>query len=398
MYAIVILKDKYFNFTYASTRFGAYGEPTDYPIIVCQSWREGFEEAKKQNYTRILFCHSGTVFKNINEFFKRLDNYPHQGLIGHIIDPLVKDEFFSLHPQCFLLDIDKFSSDCFDDGEFETYGIVRSDKNIHDNYTPLWISPNKTKIKKYQNKFGQKLIGTQLNNGRMVSNWHQKLRDNKVYLYRPEIHKQWVDLQQKYTDLAETQLWITNNQKLFFSDTNHLISPASGLYWIMSAATQSLDKITLIDISKNQIELAQALISQWNGTNYSEFVFNFVKKKKLTHLQFEKPLLPLEQLQLQKKEHFCRRVDELFQRQLSNLNLTQNEFQERWNNIKNISIDIINDNIVSQINSGSVKIDPTSTIWISNILDYKYTWIKSTAEEIDQFNDILKSSGARILL
>jgi hypothetical protein len=302
MYAIVILKDKYFNFTYASIKFRQYGEPTDYPIIVCQTWQEGFEAVKKQNYTRVLFCHSGTVFKDIDDFLNKLDNYPHQGLIGDIIDPLVDDEFFSLHPQCFLLDIDKFSSDCFDDGEFETCGITRSDKNIHDNYTPLWISPNKTKIKKYQNKFGQKLIGTQLNNGRIVSNWHQKLRDNKVYLYRQELYEQWIDLQQKYIDLAETQLWITNNQKLFFADTNHLISPASGLYWIMSAVTQSLEKITLVDISKNQIELAQLLISQWNGTNYSEFVFDFIKKNKLTHLQFEKPLSPIEQLQFQKKE------------------------------------------------------------------------------------------------
>ena len=397
MYAIVILKDKYFNFTYASVRFGPYGEPTKYPIIVCQSWKEGFEQAKKQNHTRVLFCHSGTVFNDINDFVAKLDNYPHQGLIGHIIDPLVNDEFFSLHPQCFFLDIDKFSSDCFDDGEFESYGIVRSDRNIHDNYTPLWISPNTTKLKKYQDKFGQKLIGAQLNNGRMVSNWHQKLRDNKVYLYRPEIHKQWVDLQQKYIDVAESQLWITNNQKLFFDSTRHLISPASGLYWIMSAVTQNIDKITLVDISKNQIELAQSLIDQWNGSNYSEFVFDFIKRKKLTHLQFEKPLLPAEKLQLQKKQYFCQRVDALFQQQLTDLNLTHDQFQQGWKNIKNISIRIINDNIVDQINSGSVEIDSTSTIWLSNTLEYKYTWIKSTVEEIDQFNDILKRSGARVL-
>ena len=397
MYAIVILKDKYFNFTYASTRFGPYGEPTTYPIIVCNTWKEGFEEAKKQNHSRILFCHSGTVFKDIDDFITKLDNYPHQGLIGHIVDPLNDDEFFSLHPQCFLLDIDKFSSECFDDGEFESYGIVRSDKNIHDNYTPLWISSNDTKTKRRQTEFGQRLIATQLNSKRMVSNWHQKLRDNKIYLYRPEIYEQWVDLQKNYIDVAETQLWITNNQKLFFNDTKHLISPASGLYWIMSAVAQTVNKITLVDISKTQIELAKLLIEQWDGTNYSEFVFNFIKNKKLTHLQFEKPLSPLEQLQMQKKENFCSRVDNLFQQQLIDLKLTQEQFQQGWKNIKNISVDIINDNVVNQINSGSVKIDSISTIWLSNILEYKYTWIKSTAEEIDQFNDILKHSRARVI-
>jgi hypothetical protein len=90
-------------------------------------------------------------------------------------------------------------------------------------------------------------------------------------------------------------------------------------------------------------------------------------------------------------------VNDLFQQQLSDLNLTHDQFQQGWKNIKNISIRIINDNIVDQINSGSVEIDSTSTIWLSNILEYKYTWIKSTVEEIDQFNDILKHSGARVL-
>ena len=110
MYAIVILKDKYFNFTYASVRFGPYGNPTKYPIIVCQTWKEGFDEAKKQNHTRVMFCKSGTVFNDIDNFVEQIDNYPHQGLIGHIIDPLVENEFFSLHPQCFLLDINKSHS------------------------------------------------------------------------------------------------------------------------------------------------------------------------------------------------------------------------------------------------------------------------------------------------
>jgi hypothetical protein len=215
-------------------------------------------------------------------------------------------------------------------------------------------------------------------------------------LYREEIYQRWLESQQKYIDLAESQLWITNNQKLFYKDTKHLISPASGLYWIMSAVTQDIDKITLVDISKNQIELATLLVNQWDGTNYSEFVFNFIKDKKLTHLQFDQPLSPLERLQMQKKEYFCQRVDNLFQQQLDNVNLTKDEFQTKWANIKNILFNIINDNIVSQVNSGAVTLDTTTTIWLSTILDYKYTWFKSTAEEIDQFSNILKSSGAQI--
>jgi hypothetical protein len=397
MYAIIILKGKFFNFTYASVRFDQYGQQTDYPIIVCDDWRSGFDQAKQQNHKRVLFCDSGTVFKNINEFLKQIDNYPHQGLIGHIIDPLTENEYFSLHPQCFLLDLNKFSDDCFDNGEIDTYDIIRSNDNIHHNYTPLWIRAGENKIKMNQTKFGQKLIAQQLNNKSIVSNWHQKLRDNKIYLYRAEIYDSWVALQQEYINIAEQQLWITNNQDLSFNDTTHLISPASGLFWIMSAVTRSIDKITLVDISKPQIELARSLIDTWDGINYSEFVFNFVKHGKLKHLQFDQPVTPLEQLQLQKKEHFCQRVDNIFQQQLKMHDLTDIEFQESWKKIKNIQINIINDNIVSQINSRNIILTSDCTLWISNILDYKYTWLKSDLDEIDMFNVILKSSGARVI-
>ena len=286
MYPFIIRKEKYFNFTYASIRFGPFGPQTDFPIIVCDTWKEGFEQAKKQNYKYAVFCNSGTVFNDINDFQEKIKNYPHKGLIGHIVDPLVKDEFFSLHPQCFLLELDKFSSEDFEDGEFETYGITRSDKNIHDNYTPLWICANqRIRVKTSQTKFGQKLIAAQLNNKLIVSNWHQKLRDNKIYLYTPELYVKWMDEQQDYLNLAEKQLWITNNQPLSFTDASHLVSPASGLFWIISAITKSVEKITLVDISLPQIELARELINNWDGNNYSEFVFNFVKNKQLKHLQ-----------------------------------------------------------------------------------------------------------------
>jgi hypothetical protein len=396
MYAIVILKGKFFNFTYASIRFDRFGQQTNYPIIICDNWKSGFEEAKKQNFDQVLFCDSGTVFKDIDYFLKQIDNYPHQGLIGHIIDPLT-EEFFSLHPQCFLLDISKFSLDCFDDGQIETYDIIRSDKNIHDDYTPLWIRAGENKIKINQTRFGQKLLASHLNNNLIVSNWHQKLRNNKIYLYREEVYDSWVDLQQEYISIAEQQLWITNNEKLSFENSKHLISPASGLFWIMSAVSKSIDKITLVDISKSQVELARMLINEWDGVNYSEFVLDFVRHKKLKHLQFDKPLTALERLQLQKREHFCRHVDDLFQQQLITCGITIKEFQEKWNNIKNTPINIINDNIISQINSKNLVLDADTTIWISNILDYKYTWLKSSADEIELFNNILTSSGAYVI-
>ena len=394
MDAIVIKKGEYFNFTYAATRFAPLGNQTFYPIYICDEWRSGFETAKSAGHNLVLFCDSGTVFHDIIEFIQRIDNYPHQGIIGHIIDPLDLNKFFSLHPQAFMLDVQKFSVDCFDGGKFETYSIIRSKENIHDDYTPLWIRPGVDQVSSTETEFGQKLIADQFNRKGIVSNWHRALRGNKIYLYRQSVVDSWIESQQSYLNLAENQLWIVNNQHLPIVNTKRLICPASGLFWIMSACLSQVEQITIVDISRPQIKLVKELINTWNGIDYSGFLFEFIQNNHLTHLQFDQELTTLERLQVQKKNVFCQLVNKIFNQHLKQFGVTAKEFQQRWQQIKTMPIEIKQDNIIDYLST--VQLDPTYTVWISNILNYKYTWLRSTAESITAVENQLKFSGAQV--
>jgi hypothetical protein len=393
MTCIVIRRGKYFNYTYASVRWNTWGEPTKYNILVCDDWHSGFCQAKRLDKKLVLFLDSGTVFNNIESFVESIKTYPHQGLVGHIIDPLDHSKFYSLHPQCFLMNITEFESEVFVDGEFTSPAVERSKKNIHDNYTPLWVKPvDGPVILSTQQEFGQKILASHLSNNKVVSNWHQKLRDNKIYLYRNEIRDNWIQSQKSYTNLAEEHVWILNNQPVKPMVGNKLISPASGTYWMTGTGADCID---LVDISHRQIQLAQELIKNWDGNDYGSFVYDFIIKNKLRHLQFDINFDSQQKIQLiSSKDKFCKYVNEKFQQQLALLSIEADQFVYIWQQVKIKKISFYKKNMIDYLLE--TNLDSDCALWLSNIFEYKYTWIKSTHDEISACKEKIKLSGCQV--
>lgn len=396
MNCVVLKKGKYFNYSYSSLRWDPWGQPTEYKIIVCESWQQGFKLAKELGHDMVLFVDSGTVFNDVDAFAESLKTYPHQGLIGHIIDPLDKDKFYSLHPQCFLINVNQFDEDVFADGEFVYPSVQRSSQNIHDEYTPLWLKPMEGQHFKAhtQNDFGQKILARQLMQNKIVSNWHQKIRDNKIYLYRDEIRDDWLQRQQCYVDLAEKHLWILNNQPTRFIDSEHLISPASGLFWMLGTTADSID---LVDISHWQLKLVQSMIDSWDGAEYGKFVYNFIVKNKIRHVQFDCFMSDTAKLELlSNKQRFCEYVDQKFAEQLKTFSTTPENFINQWKIIKHKQISLNHENMVDWLLQANLS--NTTGIWLSNILEYKYTWIKSTDKDIQQCKNRIVEFGCKVEL
>lgn len=393
MDCIIIRTGKYFNYTYASTRWDAWGTPTDYEILICSCWQDGFQQARNLGKKSVLFLDSGTVFNDINDFVKKIRSYPHQGLIGHIIDPLDTKKFYSLHPQCFLMDVQNFDIDMFDDGVYQAPTVERSGSNIHDNYTPLWLkSVPGDYTPMYQDKFGQKILARQLSQGKIVSNWHQKLRDNKIYLYRNDIRDSWIQKQQSYIDMAEQHLWILNNQLVDRIDVKHLISPASGVFWMAGSDAETID---LVDISQWQIALVENLINHWDGHDYGSFVRDFVIKNKIKHLQFDVAMEQADKVKLLvDKDRFCEYVNSRFREQIQGLGIDPGNFSDHWDKVRRKKITLHLTNMVNYL----LKTDlgPDYGVWLSNILDYKYTWVKSTAEQIQICREYLTDSCCHV--
>jgi hypothetical protein len=393
MDCVVIRKGKYFHYSYSSVRWNRWGAPTNYDIIICNDWKEGLEKSQADNKNLVLFIDSGTVFNDIEDFVEKLKTYPHQGLIGHIIDPLDKNKFYSLHPQCFLLDVKKFQSDIFDNGDFVVPDSQRSEQNIHDDYTPLWLKPGKNPSSTaIQSEFGQKIISQQICRNEIVSNWHQKIRDNKIFLYRDEIRDTWIASQKSYLDLAEQHLWVLNNQPMRSIDTNHLISPASGLFWMIGTTAENID---LVDISRYQLDLAKNLVDHWNGIDYGSFVYDFIVRRKIRHIQLDVTMSDSDKLKLlSDKNSFCKYVNDRFISQLEIFSISLDEFTQMWQQIRNKKISYNLENMVKWLLDANLSAD--TGIWLSNILDYKYTWIKSSDKDIEDCQAKLKKIGCRV--
>lgn len=366
----VIIGKKNINLTYSSIKFSYYGDVVKANIITANNHSEGLIKAKQSGFKFGLFVYAGSVFTDLEKFLKILNNYPHRGLIGHIVDPKDSNKYFYLDKQCLYLELNKFDTNDFLETKFKSFVPNRSEKNIHGDYTPLWLSPGKVPQEYEYENFGNKLIAKLINQGQIIVNFNQKLRSCKRYLYTDNDIVDYLNSQQDYINLAESQLWLFNNEKFnVYNLHKNLICPGSGLYWILHLIKFELESIDIVDISKTQIAFAKNLFENWDGENYGEFAFEFVKHFNVKHYNLtDTNLSKLERIKLLKKDYFVNTVNALFEQELK-YNRLEN-FQEKWQQRKNTQVNFINDNLLT------FHTNKKSDIWVSNILNYKYNYIK----------------------
>jgi hypothetical protein len=359
------------NLTLTSLMFDYYGKATEFSVITADSWRSGYNMARAQGNTHALFVSAGTVFTDLKAFLQQLENYPNYGLVGHIVDPLNHDAFW-LHQQCLYLDLSLFDADDFDIQDFNSVKPVRSTANIHDDYTPLWLKPSTITTHYIGKRFGERLIAKQLSAGRPIVNFNQSLRQYKTYCYKQENVDQYLTDQEEYIKLAENQLWIFNNESYqIYNVHDTLICPASGLYWMFHLVASKIQTIKLVDISRPQIQFAKKLWEEWNGSDYGQFVSDFIKQNNIKHFNLEDPnISKLDRIKLLKPSTLIDRVNATFEKQCQLHNIQ--DFAVKWQKIKNKNVNFYNRDIVDFL----LEDNKQSDVWLSNILSYKYTLLK----------------------
>tara|TARA_R110000868_G_scaffold340375_2_gene601042 strand:+ start:120 stop:1298 length:1179 start_codon:yes stop_codon:yes gene_type:complete len=378
------------NITLSSIQFDEYGTPTKQKIIICNSWKEGIEKALCQGYTHVLFVNSGTVFVSWPAWKELVNTYPHRGLIAHII--WHPGQHVKFDEQCWFMDITQFDADIFD-SKTVTYPLpVRSNKDLHDDYTPLWIKPGLDNLTHAVDGFGQAIIAQHLANNNLIVNWNNSARDLKYFLYphKPELLTQYKSKIKNYIALAENQLWILNNEPISVVNAVSLLTPGSGLFWILNIINDTTSQIQIVDISKTQLTFCQLLWTEWDGSNYGEFVWKFINQHNLQHYQLDNPdLTKLEQLKLKKQSVFVEYVNKKVEQALNDVGVTQLQFQHKWNFAKqNKTIKFNNDNLINWVlTNGCSDYD---YIWTTNILSYKWTLLNSTSNECDKFLLLIK--------
>jgi hypothetical protein len=370
-FVVVILPGPMEQVTTATIKFGRWGTKTNQPIITCDNWEQGFNEAKKKfNYA--LFVKSGTIFTDWEQWQQLLSIYPHKGLIAHII--WHPDNTPDINDQCWFVDLTKFTLVDLDNPV--TYKLPqRSEKNLHDDYTPLWITPGSTDNEITGSGLSAHLISQSLNRGDAIVNWNNSARDIKKFIYQ-DPGESWLT---EYFELSEHQLWVLNNETISVPLVNSLLTPGSGLYWIV-AAMLGVTNIHVVDISDTQIKFCKHVWQNWSGKNYGSFAWDFIQHNQIIHFKLDF-LNDVDQSWY--KTNFVSHVNQSVATILTNHNITDSTGQ--WNRArKNCSIQFTQSNIIEY----ALKNDTYQYIWETNVANYKWSLLKTSAEDIEKFQKI----------
>jgi hypothetical protein len=363
-WAVVLLNGPKQYLTLATVQYDKYGQRNRQHIIKCDSWQQGFEQACNQGFTHALFVKNGTVFNDWDAWSHLLNSYPHQGLVGHIIWHPGQQAY--LDDQCWFMDLEQFDLEDFSTSIIQQPVPVRSEKNLHDDYTPMWIKPSGNIETFESNQFGQGLIAKQLSNNRSVVNWNNAARSIKQFEYNDGDAKSWL---KDYINLAETQLWVLNNEQISVEPVAHLVTPGAGLYWVLHKCHPDVNVIDIVDISQTQLDFCKHLQDTWDGHDYGQFVWNYIKKNNLVHYELDRQdLTPLERLYFKKQKYFVEYVNAAFEKLVKQAGI--DDFNSAWANSK-CQINIASGNLAEYV------IPKGARAWMSNILNYKYTLIAS---------------------
>lgn len=383
--AVVVLNGPELNATLASIEYNYWGQKNNQPIIICNSWQEGFIQAKNNKCKLVLFVRSGTIFLDWDKWISLLSNYPHQGLVAHLIWHPTQLPY--IDDQCWLADLSKFEIADLSITEIISNNPIRSEQNLHDDYTPLWIKSGDHTITYTNTNFGQGLIAKQLNNNKVISNWSTKARDLKFFCYpgtdvQDKIYKTF----ENYLTLAENQLWIFNNEQFNITNRPRLVTPGSGLHWIFNIIQPWVTQVNVVDISKIQIAFCNKLWTHWNGSNYGEFSWNFIQDLKLTHYEIDQAnLSDLDRLMLKKPTRFIEYTNSKFDQLLLAHGIK--DFANKWQNAKqHKQLTTTNDNLVHWMLAHP---DEKNNLWTSNILDYKWTKLNTSAADCEKFKRLI---------
>ena len=247
-------------------------------------------EAAK-DYTHAVVLTTGTEFINGDDFFHEVEKEVYGGkeffIWGHIPDR--DDGYYELHEQCYIINLNTYKDlGCPVVGKFEYYSPHtqiaprRSEENIHDDYTPIWVVYGDTE-KQYKHKWhGWNILSVAFANKKFVKPFADRFRKNKRYYYpnyEPAFIKACTYLYGKNAVAAQTLFYPYNTELV--ADTNvatplqQLVIQASGLQFVDYLTTYGYTENTVVrfvDYNLFALECMYAITQYWDGEHYMDFV------------------------------------------------------------------------------------------------------------------------------
>ena len=233
-----------------------------------------------KHYDYGLVFATGTEFINGDTCFKEFEKECLEDFFikGHILDR--QDAYYELHHQCYLINLKiykklgkpKIGKQILGSRHTQT-NPYRSNKNIHDDYTPIWIEPGSVQ-RTFQHKcHGWNIIKTALDNNYSLKAFDNNIRQNKFYLY-PEYEK---DFYKHLNQVAYKECYCENehihtqntewqNQKI--NDLVQIVSPASGEWYLSCISKSDKVKIILYDYNEKSLKYWQENVTKLPNVDY----------------------------------------------------------------------------------------------------------------------------------
>lgn len=249
------------------------------------------EQAVAKNYKHAVVLATGTEFINGRACFDAIEQAVQKDyfLQGHIPDR--NDGYYQLHEQCYIINLEIYNEIGKPEiGKFSYYDEhkqvipLRSEENIHDDYTPLWVAPGReTKI--YTHKWhGWNIISLALENDLPILVFDEAIRKNKKYYYpdyEPAFRQAQEYLYGKQVVSNQALFYPFNTEKATVFDIqriDQLVVQASGLNWVDYLVQNDYNEKTVVNFVDNNIFALECMqiIVNWDGKDYPTLIKEYI--------------------------------------------------------------------------------------------------------------------------
>jgi hypothetical protein len=251
-----------------------------YSVLQSKFEDELLKYAADKNYEFAVVYSTGTEFLILkSNFYDSIEKIMSSDifLAGHILDR--KEGYYEIHQQCYLINLNLYKKLNYPKvGDQTLYSPhtqiepMRSEENIHDDYTPISIAPGYVS-KEYQHKaHGYNLISLGLKNNYKIIAFDNSIRESKKHYY-PEYqseflkHINWV--YKRYNYCLIDNIHKENTEKFLISDSNfsQILTPASGTKFLNHISKNTVDVI-LYDYNEKALEYWKENIPKLENINY----------------------------------------------------------------------------------------------------------------------------------
>jgi hypothetical protein len=235
---------------------------------------------------------TGTEFINGTAFFDAVLNLIKQDffIAGHILDRF--DAYYELHHQCYVINLEKYKNlGCPAIGQQDLGSKhiqiipLRSDDNIHDDYTPLTVDHGSHVREEYQHKcHGWNILSLAFDNKENVLVFNNSIRNNKKHFY-PESPKDFnKELSWAYYRLTYCQREFVHKSNtevvhIPIKQYDQIITPASGI-WFTNYVSDNA-RVVMYDYNRSSLDYWKSHVPSIKNVTYDFVLCDLLGKDNL---------------------------------------------------------------------------------------------------------------------